>query len=258
MTKVSEFRMGKGRTASLENIKQKFPQELQDLLSFEVQDEGAIIKPRQFLGSENFVKIADIVKAHGGDYVSAGKESHFRIPVSAQETPQVPEKVPASPPTDLHFKVTKLSVGFGTTIQQSEIEWSKQNYGVEVEVSSDVRDIVEKAKAEAEQLVRSWLTEPVLPATGIPQVDIDELNACEWLTFKKEPAKPGQAAWVKNPIEFTNWANPPNVLLQLAKALKRNPDEKLVLGDMEYSFSGKGDMAKHFISRKPVKTETAK
>jgi hypothetical protein len=48
------------------------------------------------------------------------------------------------------------------------------------------------------------------------------------------------------------------VLLQLAKALKRNPDEKLVLGDMEYSFSGKGDMAKHFISRKPVKMETAK
>jgi hypothetical protein len=65
---------------TIENIKQKFPQELQDLLSFEVQDEGAIIKPRQFLGSENFAKIADIVKAHGGDYVSAGKESHFKIP----------------------------------------------------------------------------------------------------------------------------------------------------------------------------------
>jgi hypothetical protein len=66
---------------TMEGIKQKFPQELQDLLSFEVQDESVIIKPRQFLGSENFAKIADIVKAHGGDYVSAGKESHFKIPL---------------------------------------------------------------------------------------------------------------------------------------------------------------------------------
>lgn len=243
----------------VEQAKVLFPEALRGLLSFQQQGNYIIIKPQQFLGSENFSDIARIVQSNGGDYVSAGKASHFRIPVSTQEKPpQVPEKAPLNPSVDLHFKVTKLSVGFGTTIQQSETEWSKQNYGVEVEVSSDVRDIVEKAKAEAEQLVRSWLTEPALPATGIPQVDIDELNACEWLTFKKEPAKPGQAAWVKNPIEFTNWANPPNVLLQLAKALKRGPDEKLVLGDMEYSFSGKGDMKNHFISRRPVKTETAK
>jgi hypothetical protein len=66
---------------TIESIKQKFPQELQELLSFEVQDESAIIKPRQFLGSENFAKIASTIKEQGGDYISQGKQSHFRIPL---------------------------------------------------------------------------------------------------------------------------------------------------------------------------------
>ena len=244
---------------NVEQAKALFTEALRNLLSFEQQGEYIIMKPQQFLGSENFSGIIRIVQGNKGDYVSAGKESHFRIPVSTQEKPpQVPEKAPASPSVDLHFKVTKLTVALGTTIQHSETEWSKQSYGVEIEVNSDVKDIVEKAKAEAEQLVRSWLAEPSLPSAEIPQIDIGELNACEWLTFKKQPAKPGQAAWVKNPVEFTSWQNPPNVLLQLAKAMKRSPDEKLVLGDMEYSFSGKGDMKNHFISRRPLKTETAK
>jgi hypothetical protein len=242
---------------NVEQVKVLFPEALRGLLSFEQQGNYIIIKPQQFLGSENFNEISLIVRGNKGEYVSAGKESHFRIPISTQE--KAPAQISEQkPPSTLHFKVTRLTVALGTTIQQSETEWGKQSYGLEVEVNSDVRDIVEKAKAEAEQLERSWLAEPPLPSAEIPQIDIAELNACEWLTFKKEPAKPGQAAWVKNPIEFTNWANPPNVLLQLAKTLKRSPDEKLVLGDMEYSFSGKGDMAKHFISRKPVKTETAK
>lgn len=60
-----------------------FPEDLKGLLSFEDQAEWTIIKPRQFLGSENFAKIAEIVKKHDGEYVSAGKQSHFRIPKQA-------------------------------------------------------------------------------------------------------------------------------------------------------------------------------
>jgi len=242
---------------NVEQAKALFPEALRGLLSFEQQGDYIIMKPQQFLGTENFSDIIRIVQDNKGDYVSAGKESHFRIPVPTQEKPpQAPEKVPTSPPTDLHFKVTKLTVGIGTTIQQGEKEWTKQSYGLEVEVNSDAKDIVEKAKAEAEQLVRSWLAEPPLPPAEIPQVDIGELNACEWVTFKtKQPAKPGQAAWIKNPVEFTSWTNPPNVLLELVKAMKRSSDEKLVLGDMKYVFSGD---KKQFIQRKPVKTETAK
>jgi len=64
-----------------ENIETLFPKDLRGLLLFEKAEGFHIIKPRQFLGSENFARIADIVRAKGGEYISAGKESHFRIPV---------------------------------------------------------------------------------------------------------------------------------------------------------------------------------
>jgi len=63
----------------LEGIKMMFPESLESLLTFTEKSEQLIIKPRQFLGTENFTKIASIVRAAGGDYVSAGKDSHFRI-----------------------------------------------------------------------------------------------------------------------------------------------------------------------------------
>jgi hypothetical protein len=65
---------------SIEDIKMMFPEDLEDLLSFEEKDDYIIIKPRQFLGSENFAKIASVVRGIGGDYISAGKASHFRVP----------------------------------------------------------------------------------------------------------------------------------------------------------------------------------
>jgi hypothetical protein len=56
-----------------------FPEVYAKMLT--VTDEGKYwkVKPNQFLGAENFAGIAEIVKQYGGDYVSAGKESHFRI-----------------------------------------------------------------------------------------------------------------------------------------------------------------------------------
>lgn len=65
---------------SIEDVKMMFPEDLENLLSFEEKDDYIIIKPRQFLGSENFAKIASVVRGIGGDYVSAGKASHFRVP----------------------------------------------------------------------------------------------------------------------------------------------------------------------------------
>ena len=65
---------------TVEEVKKKFPENLQGLLKFEDSSEYVIIEPRQFLGAENFAEIAKIVREAGGDYVSAGKESHFRVP----------------------------------------------------------------------------------------------------------------------------------------------------------------------------------
>lgn len=64
----------------IEDIRMMFTKELEAMLIFE--DKGDFIKvtPRQFLGSENFAKIASTIREAGGEYISAGKSSHFRVP----------------------------------------------------------------------------------------------------------------------------------------------------------------------------------
>jgi len=62
------------------DVRTVFPKELESMLFFEDMGEYIVIKPRQYLGSENFAKIASLVRGEGGEYISAGKESHFRIP----------------------------------------------------------------------------------------------------------------------------------------------------------------------------------
>lgn len=69
-----------GKIRTIDDIKTLFPRDLEEMLMFEEKEEDIIVKPRQFLGSENFAKIASIVRDAGGEYISAGKESHFRVP----------------------------------------------------------------------------------------------------------------------------------------------------------------------------------
>jgi hypothetical protein len=63
-----------------EDIRMAFPENLEHLLGFEEKGDYIIIKPKQFLGSENFAKIASAVRGMGGEYISAGRDSHFRVP----------------------------------------------------------------------------------------------------------------------------------------------------------------------------------
>jgi hypothetical protein len=65
---------------TIEDVRIAFPEDLERLLSFEEKLDYIMVKPRQFLGSENFAKIASAVRGMGGEYISAGKESHFRVP----------------------------------------------------------------------------------------------------------------------------------------------------------------------------------
>ena len=65
---------------SIEEIRMIFPEDLEHLLNFEEKGDYIIVKPRQFLGSENFAKIASAVRGIGGEYISAGRDSHFRVP----------------------------------------------------------------------------------------------------------------------------------------------------------------------------------
>jgi len=65
--------------AKVSEIRMTFPTELEDMLSFTDKDDYVMIKPKQFLGSENFAKIASAVRGMGGEYISAGRDSHFRV-----------------------------------------------------------------------------------------------------------------------------------------------------------------------------------
>lgn len=69
-----------GRMRSVDDVRTLFAKDLEDMLVFEETGSYIIVKPRQYLGSDNFAKIASIVRDMGGEYISAGKESHFRVP----------------------------------------------------------------------------------------------------------------------------------------------------------------------------------
>lgn len=69
---------GKIRTQT--DIRMSFPEDLEARLQFDEKGEYIIIKPKAFLGSDNFAKIASAVRGMGGEYISAGKDSHFRVP----------------------------------------------------------------------------------------------------------------------------------------------------------------------------------
>jgi hypothetical protein len=61
-------------------ISQYFPKELSELLNFEDIGQYIKVSPKQFLGSDNFARVLTIVHDLKGEYISAGKGSHFRIP----------------------------------------------------------------------------------------------------------------------------------------------------------------------------------
>jgi hypothetical protein len=65
---------------SVDNVRLALPEDLEALLSFQEKEDYIMVKPRRFLGSENFAKIASAVRGLGGEYISAGKDSHFRVP----------------------------------------------------------------------------------------------------------------------------------------------------------------------------------
>jgi len=65
---------------TVEDVRVSFSSDLEEMLTFEEAGNYIVIKPRRFLGSDNFAKIASIVRSLGGEYISAGKNSHFKVP----------------------------------------------------------------------------------------------------------------------------------------------------------------------------------
>ena len=80
-TQSKQIQPKQGQLSSIDDIRTMFTRDLEALLIFESKGDYVSISPRQFLGSENFAKIASVVRESGGEYMSAGKDSHFRIPI---------------------------------------------------------------------------------------------------------------------------------------------------------------------------------
>ncbi|MCL2288955.1 MAG: hypothetical protein FWC33_07300 [Candidatus Bathyarchaeota archaeon] len=68
------------KTRSFDDVRMSFPEDLEAKLDFEDKEDYITVKPKQFLGSDNFAKIAATIRGMGGEYISAGKDSHFRVP----------------------------------------------------------------------------------------------------------------------------------------------------------------------------------
>lgn len=64
----------------IDDVRMKFSKELEELLEFKDMENYIRVKPLKYLGSDNFAKIASIIREAGGEYISAGRDSHFRIP----------------------------------------------------------------------------------------------------------------------------------------------------------------------------------
>ncbi len=64
---------------SIEDACGLFPKDIESNLEFSEDEDYIIIRPRKYLGTESFAKIASIVRNAGGEYISAGRDSHFRL-----------------------------------------------------------------------------------------------------------------------------------------------------------------------------------
>jgi len=89
----------KPKLETISSISETFPPDLAGRVYFEQTDKYVLVKPREYLDTEKFRKIYEVVQEHGGEYVSAGKDSHWRIPRTAkppQLDPDELEKLPWS------------------------------------------------------------------------------------------------------------------------------------------------------------------
>lgn len=63
-------------------LKKALGPELAELLNFDAEQSSnfVIVKPKKYLGSENFASIGKVIRENKGEYVSAGRDSHFKVP----------------------------------------------------------------------------------------------------------------------------------------------------------------------------------
>lgn len=58
----------------------KFSDEVMHLVTAELQGNTWIVHSKHFLQIDDFARVSEEVKKHGGNYVSSGRDSHWTVP----------------------------------------------------------------------------------------------------------------------------------------------------------------------------------
>ena len=152
-------------------------------------------------------------------------------------------------------KILSFRMGKGRTVRPSEgEEWIRKYLELEIRLPEQfTEEDLHEALTRAEYLLDSWLEATEVQAGAIPQLDIGEINALIWMSYKtKQPCtKPDEPGWIFSSAE----RHPPDsqkAVQKLAEAIEKAPQNKLELGNVQYTFSGPKEDPKLFISRRPV------
>jgi len=144
---------------TVQDVAKVFPADLSSEVSIEAGDEVILVKPKHYLGTDKFRKISEIVKEfEGGAYVSAGRDSHWRIPKIAtppktigfiDEEPKIPEFNPADLMEHEGWKGRKLEDG---SYAEGSLSWG---WDFADNFPDSVIRVLEKSPLEIDQYVFS-------------------------------------------------------------------------------------------------------
>ena len=153
-----------------------------------------------------------------------------------------------------HISSFRMGKGVTQKIPGTDYEFTRKYLEVEVKLADQAKDEdFHEAVIHAEYLIDSWIQAPEVEAAKIPTVDIGEINSLVWMSYKtKQPCtKPDEPGWIFSSAE----RHPPDsqkAVQKLAEAIEKAPQNKLELGNVQYTFSGPKEDPKLFISRRPA------
>ncbi len=80
-THVFQLHKEKLNLEIIQKVKERFLDKWIERIEFLHQENFIIVKTKQYLNTDDFEELRAIIKDFGGEYVSAGKDSHFKIPL---------------------------------------------------------------------------------------------------------------------------------------------------------------------------------
>ena len=146
------------------------------------------------------------------------------------------------------MKIVEFRIGKGKTVRPGDAEqWNRKYLELTIRLPEKyTEEDFHVALTRAEYLIDQDLEAPEVAA--IPRLDIADVDALSWKKRNKEPAEPGEFAWLFGPGSRGGTEQGAEGLV---KAIQATTDGKLALGDMEYSIVKDGA----FVQRKPVKKD---